>query len=177
MVEDALCLTGHYNEALVRMKSRYQSQVGRTNMTTLYENFPKGGTYNHAWNAPNTILSKHIAGIAPDAVGWSRYHIFPNMSHLTSIKQVIPSVKGRISVAIHRGESHYTTHLISPDGTRAVVGIPKASVDAQVIKVNGTTVWTKGSYVGGMEGISWNGEDDKYIKFNVSPGTWSFLAR
>ena len=27
-----------------------------------------------------------------------------------------------------------------------------------------------------MEGITWNGEDADYVKFNVAPGAWKFLG-
>jgi hypothetical protein len=69
MVEEALCKMGMPDAALKRMKDRYQSQVDRKNISTLYEMFPNGGTYNHAWNAPNTILSKSKRGITVVTAG------------------------------------------------------------------------------------------------------------
>ena len=78
------------------MKERYRDQVENPGLTTLYENFPNGGSYNHAWNAPNTVLSKHIAGIEPTGVGWSEFHIMPNLVHMNSIKEVVPRANGYI---------------------------------------------------------------------------------
>lgn len=174
MVEEAMCSAGRPDAALKRMKARYQSQVDRKGMSTLYEMFPNGGTYNHAWNAPNTILAKHIVGIAPTKVGWKEYQILPNLAHFTTLKQVVPSVKGDISVDIKLTDKGYHMHLISPQGTTAVVGIPKTSITPRTIKVNGSILWNNGTVVGSVAGVSANGEDDKYLKFNVAPGTWTF---
>lgn len=176
IVEDAMCHAGRYDAALQRMKERYQSQVDRKGLSTLYEMFPKGGSYNHAWNAPNTILAKHIVGIAPSKVGWSNYQILPNLEHFTTLKQVVPSVKGDIAVEIKRTDNGYHIRLDSPKGTTAVVGIPKASLSPKTIEVNGMKVWGNGSFIGNLTGITWNGEDNKYLKLNVSPGTWTITA-
>ena len=176
MVEDAMCYAGRYDAALKRMKERYQSQVDRKSLSTLYEKFPTGGSYNHAWNAPNTILAKHIVGIAPSKPGWREYQILPNLAHFTSLKQVIPSVQGDITVEIERTDKAYGIRLDSPQGTTAVVGIPKASISPKTIEVNGMKVWSNGAFIGNVPGITWNGEDNKYIKFNVSPGAWTVSA-
>ena len=174
MVEEAMCVAGKYSESLDRMKEQYQSQVSNLKLTTLYENFPKGGSYNHAWNAPNTILSKYIAGIVPTKVGWSEYHILPNLVHLTSVNVVVPSVKGDITVDIRQQDGYFQMDLISPQETTAIVGIPKLNNPVSIIKVNNKIVWKKGVFKSGLKEISWNDEDDKYIKFNVLPGVWYF---
>ena len=176
MVEEAMCKAGFYDAALTRMKERYQLQVDRTWLSTLYEMFPKGGTYNHAWNAPNTILSKHIAGITPTKIGWSEFQILPTLAHFTALKQVVPSVKGDITVDIKLADKTFTIELISPEGTTAVVGIPKASIAPEVIKANGSVIWENGTFANDVSGITWNGEDEDHIKFNVAPGAWTFSA-
>jgi len=177
MVEEAMCQAGAYEAALKRMKERYQPQVDREWLSTLYEMFPNGGSYNHAWNAPNTILAKHIAGIAPLRPAWSVYQIMPNLEHFTAVEQVIPSVKGDITVDIKRTDKLYGMKLSSPEGTTAIVGIPKASITPKVIEVNGSKVWKNGAFTGGVEGVTWNGEDEKYFKFNIAPGAWTFSAK
>jgi hypothetical protein len=176
MVEDAMCQAGYYEAALTRMKERYQSQVDQEWLSTLYEKFPDGGSYNHAWNAPNTILAKHVAGIQPTKPGWSEYQILPNLAHMNAVKQVVPSVQGDIIVDLKQTDTTYSMQLISPEGTTAVVGIPKASISPKVIQVNGSHVWKNGAFMDGVSGVRWNGEDDKYFKFNVAPGNWSIVA-
>lgn len=176
MVQEALCHAGRHDAALERMKKRYQSQVDRKGMTTLYEMFPKGGTSNHAWNAPNTILSKHIAGIAPTEPGWSRFHILPHLEHLTSLKQVVPTVKGDIPVEIERTEKHFRVEWTAPEGTTAVVGIPKAAISRKGIMANDSVVWKDDAFAGGNPGVRWIGEDPSHLKFEVMSGTWTFSA-
>jgi len=178
IIEEAMMLAGDHEAGMGRMKQRYAGQVENKQLTTLGEKYgtERSGTYNHAWNAPNYVLSRYIAGIAADEVAWKTYHVRPNLAHLTALKQVVPSVKGDITVDITRTDKAYTMQLISPAGTTALVGIPKAAISPKVIQVNGTPVWSKGRFEGQVSGITWNGEDEKYIKFNVAPGTWSFVA-
>lgn len=175
MVGEALCSAGRYDAALKRMKERYQSQVERKGMSTLYETFPNGGSYNHAWNAPNAILSKHIAGIEPTKPGWSEYQILPNLAHFTAIKQVVPSVKGKISVDMESKAGAFSMKLVSPEGTTALVGIPVGSVPRKSIKVNGRSIWENGKFID-APGIVWDGRDENYLKLRVGPGEWSLQA-
>lgn len=98
------------------------------------------------------------------------------MAHLTAVKQVVPSVQGDISVDIQLADKTFTMELISPEGTRAAVGIPKASISPKVIKVNGSTIWKNGVFVGNVPGIIWIGESESHIKFDVASGTWTFSA-
>lgn len=178
IVEEAMCIAGKTDKALERMKIRYASQVNNPDRTTLdeYAGVNTGGTYNHAWNCPHTILSRHIAGIAADEVGWSKYHILPRLVHLTSINTVVPSPKGNITVNINVTSDQYKMDLVSPSGTTALVGIPKAKINIAEIKANGTVIWTNGSFSGGVSGITWAGEDAEFIKFNVSAGAWTFMS-
>ncbi|KAA1259069.1 Bacterial alpha-L-rhamnosidase [Rubripirellula obstinata] len=178
IVEEAIMLAGDHAAGLKRMRERYQSQVDDKDLTTLCEKFgKKRGTPNHAWNAPNYVLSRYIAGIAADEVAWKSYHVLPNLAHLTAVKQVVPSVQGDISVDIKLSDKNYTMHLISPAGTKAVVGIPKASIATTVIMVNGSTIWENGTFVDNVSGISWNGESSEHLKFDVASGTWTFTAK
>ena len=182
-IMEALCIMGKENFALLRMYDRYRDQIN-VSTTTLWEHFGRwwqtkfdaNSSQNHGWNSTNTILSKYIAGVAPEKAGWSTYHVLPKEAFLTAIKVVVPSVKGNIAVDIKKNKTRYSLHLISPSNTKAIVGIPKGSFSKlNSIQVNGTTIWN-GTYSGGVTGITWNGEDDKYVKFNADPGIWAFTA-
>lgn len=174
MVEEAMCLAGNYEASLNRMKEQYQTQVNQKNLTTLYEMFPRGGSYNHAWNASNTVLSKHIAGIEPTKVGWSQFKVYPNMAHLTAIKQIIPSVQGEIIVAISKKENIFKLDLENPEGTTAIIGIPKKDLNISKVKVGNTIIWNEGKFVDGTFGVTWIGENSDFIKFEVTSGKWNF---
>ncbi|TWU28652.1 alpha-L-rhamnosidase-related protein [Bythopirellula polymerisocia] len=179
MVEEAMIKAGYLDEAIDRMMARYIPQVELEVRTTLdeYMGVREGGTYNHAWNAPNYILSKYIAGVAADSVAWEAYYVKPNLLNLSSVKQVVPSVKGDITVDIKLANKTFTMKLISPEGTMAVVGIPKASIAAKVIEANGSIIWKNGVFTNNISGITWNGQDGNYITFKVVPGTWKFIAK
>lgn len=176
MVEDALCQMGMPDAALKRMKDRYQSQVDREHISTLYEMFPNGGTYNHAWNAPNAILSKHIAGIRPTQPGWVEYEVIPDLVHLTSIETVVPSVQGDISVGINTSDSRFELKLDSPDATVATVGVPKSDGGIASVTINDKAVWKDSAFVDGIAGVEFSGQDDRYLFFRLQPGQWHLVA-
>jgi hypothetical protein len=64
--------------------------------------------------------------------------------------------------------------LNSPQGTQAVVGIPMRRA-WQMVTANGVMVWKLGKF-GTITGIAGAGSDSQYIKFNVAPGEWRFVA-
>lgn len=176
MVEEAMCVAGHHGDSLARMKTRYQSQVDRKGMTTLYEKFPKGGTYNHAWNAPNTILAKHIVGVSPTQPGWSEFQILPNMESFSHLAQTIPSVKGDIALELKKDDGTFSLALTSPKDTAAIVGIPKSPDLPNRVQCNGFVIWENGQFVAGQEGVSWVGEEGDYLKFKLASGSWEVSA-
>ena len=122
------------------------------------------------------MLSRYIAGIGADEVAWKKYHVLPNLAYMTAVKQVVPSVKGYITVDIKLSDKAYAMELNSPEGTTAMVGIPKKGFKAHVVHANGQPVW-KGKFVSGVSGVSWHGENENYILFNVKPGEWMFSAQ
>ncbi|WP_299059469.1 LamG-like jellyroll fold domain-containing protein [uncultured Polaribacter sp.] len=181
LAEEALMQLGHPEKALTRMKEVYDFQVDNPNLTTLYERFendPKDnlGTPNHAWNAPNYILSRYITGIKATEVAWASYEVCPTMANLTSFKTTVPSVKGDIFVEVAAGKNNFNLKLESPQNTKAVVGIPKTNTEIFEVTVGGVTVWKDGAFVNGVQGITFNSEDESFIKFNVTPGVWDFNA-
>jgi len=89
---------------------------------------------------------------------------------------VVPSIKGDVTVDLKKTATEFVLGLTSPVATTAIVGIPKGSFTAlDAIKAGDVTIWN-GTFLGGVEGVTWNGEDADYVKFNVTPGTWKFVA-
>ncbi|WP_288956392.1 alpha-L-rhamnosidase C-terminal domain-containing protein [uncultured Polaribacter sp.] len=178
MAEEAIMITGQYDKGLLRMKDRYQEQVDRKWLTTLYEKYlPKlRGTYNHAWNAPNYVLSRYIAGIKATAIAWSSYEVKPNLAHMTSLKQIVPSVKGDIKVEVNKTDNIYQLDLISPEKTTATIYIPKAGKIIKKIEVNGKLLWKKGKFNNKIKKMKLADEDEEYVSFNVQKGNWNFRA-
>ena len=185
-VFEALCMMGRQEAALLRMSSRYHTMIP-CSFTTLWEHYDRwwasridafdaGSSLNHGWNPPAIFLSQTIAGISPEAPGWSTYHVLPKEAFLTSIQCVVPTIKGKVSVTLKKTALEYSLRVDSPPGTTAIVGIPKRSFSKlESIKVNGAAIWS-GTFSGEVKGITWNGEDADYVKFNAEPGTWTFTG-
>ncbi len=176
IVEEAMCIAGRPKESLQRMKEQYQSQVDKESMSTLYEMFPKGGSYNHAWNAPNTILSKYIAGAVPTKAGWSEYEIMPEMLHFKHLKKTIPTVKGNIDFEIQLTDAGFSMDLNSPENTVATIGIPKFDKEIKTLEVNGQQVWRNGKSKGDSKVFAYEGESEEYLTFKANPGTWKLMV-
>ena len=186
-VLEALCTMGKQEYALLRMYNRYKTMIP-CSFTTLWEHYDRwwasridafddASSLNHGWNPPVIILSQTIAGVSPETPGWGTYHVLPKEAFLTAIKVVVPSVKGNVSVDIKKTASEYTLALTSPAQTKAIVGIPKGSFKTlNSIQVNGATIW-KGEYRGGVNGVSWHGEDADYVRFLAEAGTWTFVGQ
>jgi hypothetical protein len=185
-VFEALCTMGRQEQALMRMYERYKTMIP-CSFTTLWEHYDRwwaswlnafddASSLNHGWNPPALVLSQTIAGVSPVAPGWSEYQVLPKEAFLTAIKVTIPSIKGPVTVDLKKTASEYSIGLVSPADTTAIVGIPKRSFSTlNVIKVNDATIWN-GTYGGGVNGITWHGEDADYVKFKTAPGTWKFIA-
>ncbi|MBO5774015.1 MAG: alpha-L-rhamnosidase N-terminal domain-containing protein, partial [Clostridia bacterium] len=75
-VLEALCKMGKYEEAVTRIKERYNDMVTE-DYSTLWEFWNSWqGTMNHAWSGgPLVIMSKHIAGITPLDAGYEIVNI------------------------------------------------------------------------------------------------------
>lgn len=180
---EALYLMGKDNYALTRMKNRYQEMVYHEH-STLWEDWiiggAGGGTINHAWNAPNTLLSQYAAGVAPLTTAWDTYSVYPQMGTLDYVSAVVPSVKGEIKVSMAKASDGFSLELLSPSQTSAAfVGIPSRFDNNQNVtgvKVNGTAVWTDGKFDGGIQGLNYEKMNTEYIVFSVKPGEWTFTA-
>ncbi|GIZ09498.1 alpha-L-rhamnosidase C-terminal domain-containing protein [Flavobacterium sp. UMI-01] len=179
IAQEAIMLTGQYDKGLLRMKQRYESQVNNKELTTLYEKFDdkKPGTPNHAWNAPNYVLSRYIAGIKATDVAWKSFEVKPNLAHLTYVKQIVPSVKGDISVEENKSKDRYSIHLISPKETTATIYVPKSGKKISKILVNRKNVWKRDKKFKQLKGFEYVSQDSNDIMFKVAPGKWSVLAQ
>ena len=176
LVEEAMCIAGRHKASLARIKDQYQSQVDKKSMSTLYEMFPKGGSYNHAWNGSNKILSKYIAGVEPTKVGWSEFQILPNLVHFKQLKKVIPTVKGNITIDLEVKDNAYQLELMSPENTTAIIGIPKTDKSITEVFANGKLIWKKGRKKKSVKGFIFDSENEDFLKFNAQSGIWKIDA-
>jgi hypothetical protein len=185
-VFEALSKMGKQDHALLRMHSRYQTMIP-CSFTTLWEHYDRwwashidafddASSLNHGWNPPALLLSQTIAGISPETPGWSTYHVLPKEAFLNDINVVVPSIKGAIKLHLQKTKTEFSLTLTSPEKTTAVVGIPKRPfTKMNSISVNGAIIWD-GQKHHDIGGVTWNGEDSDYIKFNVPSGVWKFIG-
>ena len=186
-VLEALCTMGKQEQALLRMYERYKTMIP-CSFTTLWEHYDRwwasridsfdaASSLTHGWNPPALILSQVIAGIAPVEPGWTTFQVMPREAFLKSLKVVVPSIKGNITVGVEKTESTYCLSLEAPEKTTAIVGIPWGAFKSlDDIQVNGTTIW-KEDFQGSVPGVTWVGDDAGYLRFKVGPGIWRWVAR
>jgi hypothetical protein len=99
------------------------------------------------------------------------------MGPLKHIKTTVPSVKGDIHLELHNKAESFTMDLVSPEGTTAIVGIPRRAGSTMArIQANGKTVWENGNPREGVKGLTFKEETQHYIKFIAQPGHWGFSA-
>jgi hypothetical protein len=185
-VFEALCKMNRSDVALIRMATRYRTMISAS-FTTLWEHydrwwasnidaFDEGSSLNHGWNPPALILSKVITGVEPILPGWMVFQVLPQEAFLNSIKMSVPSVKGNIDVAIKKSQTDYSIRVVVPSGTSAVIGIPLASFsDLRSVSLQGNQVWNA-KKVGTVPGASFDGADDRYIRYKVGPGSWTMVG-
>lgn len=187
-VFEALCIMDKQEYALLRMYKRYQTMIP-SSFTTLWEHYDRwwasridafddASSLNHGWNPPAIILSQSIAGVSPIEPGWRTFQVLPREAFLTSIKVLVPTIKGNVTVELKKTATEYALGLTSPADTTAIIGIPKGSfTKLDSIEVSGKTIWTSsGTLSGAVEGVAADSEDAGYVKFKVRPGTWRFVG-
>ena len=186
-VFEALCTIGKQEYAMLRMYNRYKTMIPAS-FSTLWEHydrwwasridaFDEGSSLNHGWNPPVINLSQTIAGITPIEAGWKTFQVLPKEGFLRTLKVVVPTIIGNVSVRIIKTSNNYSLSVHVPELSKSVVGIPKASfTQLQTISVNGKLIWDKQN-IKQVKGIRYYGADENYIMFETNAGDWQFLAR
>jgi alpha-L-rhamnosidase len=135
-------------------------------------------SYNHAWTCyPAQFFLKELMGIYPTGAGYSTFEIRPRVGgDLTYAEGTVPTVKGTITARWDKlaGNTGLTLTATVPANTTAKIQIPKQTYTNIIIKEGGVTIWNNGSYTGGVAGISYDGEETGYVRFNVGSGSYSF---
>lgn len=173
MVNLAMFDAGYPEAAVERMTTRYRGQIDRKWLTTLYEKFPNGGSYNHAWNAPNAIIARRIAGIEPTVPGWKEFSITPTLLDIRQLHQKVPSVAGNIEFGWERVDRKTVFTITIPEGTQAHFKLPKSAAPHNSITVNGTQVQQNAE----LPGLKFINETQDRITYTLQPGNWIFSTQ
>jgi hypothetical protein len=83
-------------------------------------------------------------------------------------------VKGVIGSSFASEAGRFTLQAAVPTGTTAIVGIPRRGCTR--IAVNNKVVWEEEKYAGGRGIAPHPDADERYVKFQVPAGKWSFRA-
>jgi hypothetical protein len=166
-VLEALCRMDRYDIAKSRMLQRYGSMI-EENYSTLWEGWVKAdGTSNHAWSGgPLVIMSKYFAGIRPVKAGYEESIIKPQLTAPDTVKCVVPSVKGYISVTETKTDGAFTLDASLPEGARALIYVPCS--DGQAVKLDGSVIYQSGSFTGSGD-VSFVEQSEGFAVFSVRP--------
>lgn len=126
-VLQALCEMGYTQDALTRMRNRYQMMADST-LTTLWELFDletnPTASINHAWSgAPIIILSRYVAGITPIEPLFRKFQVKPQLCDLEYLRTTVPSPLGNIKLYVSEQDG-YNLKLDVPKGTQAELYLP-----------------------------------------------------
>ena len=169
---EALFQMDRPEQALARMKKRYRPMV-ENDLTTLWEQFPEGGSKNHSWTGgPLTLLYQYAAGVAPLEPGFKKFQVKPRMGSLESIKVSFPTKLGEISATVKEAEERFSLKLTVPGSTTARVCVPEGY---EGIKANGEQIWKSGESIETPD-VLFVGEEEGYVCFEVRSGDWRFVA-
>lgn len=168
-VLEALCRMDRYDAAKSRMLKRYGAMI-KEDYSTLWENWIKAeGTSNHAWSGgPLVIMSKYFAGIRPVSAGYEKYVIKPQFTGQDTLRCVVPSVKGYISVTEIKKEDSFSLDAALPADAEAVIYIPYS--DGQTIKCGGSVIYQGGHFTG-ADGIRFVQSENGCAVFSVKPSS------
>ena len=165
-VLEALCRMDKYDAARNRMLKRYDSMI-KEDYSTLWENWDKAtGTSNHAWTGgPLVIMSKYFAGIRPSKPGYEEFVIKPQFSEPDTVKCVVPSVKGYISVTEVKTDRAFMLDASIPKDTTALIYIPYSA--GQTVKLNDSVIY-RDNQLTDADGIDFIEAENGFAVFSVS---------
>ena len=140
-----------------------------------------GGSYMslaHGWStAPTSTLTFDVLGTAPESASGA-YRFVPHPGGLTSAEGRITMPQGAVSASWSRDPAAgtYSAQLTSPSGTTGRIGVPKFGGSNVSVSVNGTVVWSNGTFTP-TTGITGASQDDTYVYLTgVTPGSYTVTA-
>jgi hypothetical protein len=154
-VLDALAKAGLYDRALDAVRRRWGDLLAQ-GATTWWEGWtldldffgqpwPPGERHNlslaHGYgSAPTYFLSTLSLGVRPIAPGFARVLVAPTPGDLDWATGAVPTPRGPVAVAWSRtGTEAFDLALGVPDGTTAVVAVPRLAQDE--VALDGRVVW------------------------------------
>ena len=121
-IEEALFVMDANKEAIARMKKRLPETM-TDDCSTLYEDFDRSNSNNHAWTGgPAILFAEKICGVRCLEPGYQSFAIEPHMGSMKNACISFDTVKGRVSVSLKRRSSaRAELRFTVPEGSRAIV--------------------------------------------------------
>jgi len=115
VVHDALVAAGR-GDLIVSQLRDWQWLLDRCR--TSWSETWYGGTTSHGWSStPTRDLVQYVAGVRPDAPGFARAHIEPNLGDLDRVEVVTPTPYGQIRIEVDAG----AVAVVTPVPARIVI--------------------------------------------------------
>lgn len=174
---EALYLMGYTAEAEQRMKESYSRDVPLDD-PTFSEGWGGGGTKNHGWSGGGLIsLSGYAAGVRPTKPGFEQFIVAPQMSSIHHIEAGVPTLKGTIQVVADKSENQFDLSVNVPDGSTALIGVPRLENGATMAVCQNKPVWNNGFVTDAVDGLVFSHTDENFIYFEAQPGDWSLSTQ
>jgi len=135
------------------------------------------------WATIDEFFYSDLAGIqGPDyygprymTPGFRRIHIRPRLlGDLKHASASIKTVRGMVSSSWRRKKHSVTLDVYIPVNSEAKVSVPNPGLEDVTVEEGSKVVWTKGSYVGEVAGITGGSQSADYVTFHVGSGSYSF---
>ena len=179
-VLEALYIMGYSEEAIARTLRRYNYML-TDGFPTLCEGFTAQGlsvngtgtaTRNHAWSGgPLSLMYMYNAGILSTGAGFETFTVRPHLGSLTYINASTDTVRGRIAVNATQSSLKVTV----PEGTTALICVPKISGKSTTITIKGVVIYADGKAAESYPNVTYAGEDTDYVNFTVDvAGEYAF---
>ena len=118
---------------------------------------------------------KDLAGIRPDAPGYKRITIKPQVvGDLTYVRASLKTVRGPAAVDWRKGPKSFDMKVTIPPNTTARVSVPKLGLRGIDVTESGKTVWKNGKFVMAVAGITGGAEGADCVTFDVGSGSYRF---
>ena len=146
-VLEALFELGDGTSALERLRARYAGMAADAS-TTLWERWdldPRRSSRNHAWSgSPLSLCSEEVAGIFPLTLGYETLRLRPRLGNLGEVRAIVPTVRGLVSLELHRDEASHELRCSIPAGSTAEVELPPPLSGAwRRVALDGELIWER----------------------------------
>lgn len=93
--------------------------------------------WNHAWGAvPANVIPRKLMGVEPLLPGFEKVRIKPQIASLSWAKVEIPTIKGKIKIAVENKQGEYCMEIKIPANMESEIYLPLLSKKYEV-KMNG----------------------------------------